>query len=264
MTRQDEDREGAKPYRTYKARRPRRTQVDDELAGARPARARPQPSPDGRGDSAGASDYPRQSDKAYRTYGPAPDGGRKSEKAKKNAGAAPRRRRRFRWWYIPVAVFALLVIAGVVVHGPGLARVPEVRPGRRTRPTSASTRRLAPSSPRTTAGSGATAPRSLLFGLDAAGLPGALGHDHAHALRPQDAHDQPALDPPRHAASTSTATGQTKINEAMWCGGPSLALKTVKELHRHHRQPRHGRRASRASRGSSTRSAASTSTCRRR
>ena len=114
MTRQDEDREGAKPYKTYKARRPRRSQVDDELAGARPARQRPPA--DGRGPSDGAPAYPPQSDKAYHTYGPAPEDGRKAGKksAKKGAGPAPRRRRRFRWWYIPVGVFALLVIAGVV------------------------------------------------------------------------------------------------------------------------------------------------------
>jgi hypothetical protein len=41
MTRQDDDRAGAKPYKTYKAGRGRRSQLDDELAGARPARTRP-------------------------------------------------------------------------------------------------------------------------------------------------------------------------------------------------------------------------------
>ena len=109
MAAQDDDR-GAKPYKTYKASsRPRRSQLDDELAGARPPRRRP---PDN--DGAAGPTYPPRSDKAYQTYGPAPDSKAAKKRAKK-AGAAPGRRRRFRWWHIPVAAVALFLIAGVVL-----------------------------------------------------------------------------------------------------------------------------------------------------
>ena len=113
MARQDDDKDGAKPYRTYKAGRGRRSQLDDELAGARPARTR---SPGADGADAGPA-YPRQSDKAYHTYGPAPADGRAAGAGTTSGGARPglRRRRRFRWWYVPVGAFALLVIAGVVL-----------------------------------------------------------------------------------------------------------------------------------------------------
>jgi polyisoprenyl-teichoic acid--peptidoglycan teichoic acid transferase len=227
MTRQDEDREGAKPYKTYKARRPRRSQVDDELAGARPARPRP---PANEADpSSGADPYQPQSDKAYRTYGPAPtDGGKgASKKAKKGAGQAPRRRRRFRWWYVPVGVFAVLVIAGVVatvLAWPGYQKFDRAVDKANKRVDKKTRNQLA-------ADDGwiwRNGTTVLLFGLDDAGLP---AHSDTIMLMRFDpgTHAINQLSIPRDTLVNIDGYGQEKITQAMWYGGPSLALKTVKE-----------------------------------
>ena len=228
MTRQDEDREGAKPYKTYKARRPRRSQVDDELAGARPAR--PSPPASGRGPSESAPDYPRQSDKSYRTYGPAPENERKADKknAKKGAGQAPRRRRRFRWWYVPVGVFAVLVIAGVVftvLAWPGYQKFDRAVDKANKRVDKKTLAQLA-------ADNGwiwRNGTTVLLFGLDAAGLP---AHSDTIMLMRFDAktHMTNQLSIPRDTLVNIEGYGQQKITQAMWFGGPSLALKTVKDF----------------------------------
>jgi LCP family protein required for cell wall assembly len=228
MTRQDEDREGAKPYKTYKARRPRRSQVDDELAGARPARERPPA--DGRGASGSAPDYPRQSDKAYRTYGPAPENGRKAgkQKAKKGAGQAPRRRRRFRWWFIPVGVFAVLAIAGVVftvLAWPGYQKFDRAVDKANKRVDKKTLAQLS-------ADSGwiwRNGTTVALFGLDAAELP---AHSDTIMLMRFDAktHTINQLSIPRDTLVNVDGYGQQKITQAMWYGGPSLALKTVKDF----------------------------------
>ena len=227
MTTQDEDREGAKPYKTYKARRPRRTQVDDELAGARPARERPRAN--GRDDSGSAPDYPRQSDRAYRTYGPAPENGRKAgKKANKGAGQAPRRRRRFRWWFIPVGVFAVLAIAGVVftvLAWPGYQKFDRAvdkankRVDKKTRAQLSADNGWIWRNGTTVA----------LFGLDAAGLP---AHSDTIMLMRFDAktHAINQLSIPRDTLVNVDGYGQQKITQAMWYGGPSLALKTVKDF----------------------------------
>jgi LCP family protein required for cell wall assembly len=227
MTRQDEDREGAKPYKTYKARRPRRSQVDDELAGARPARESPPAS--GRGASGSAPTYPRQSDKAYRTYGPAPENGSRTgkKKAKKGAGQAPRRRRRFRWWFIPVGAFALLVIAGVVftvLAWPGYQRFDRAVDKANKRVDKKTRAQLS-------ADSGwiwRNGTTVALFGLDAAGLP---AHSDTIMLMRFDAkgHTINQLSIPRDTLVNVDGYGQQKITQGMWYGGPSLALKTVKD-----------------------------------
>ena len=227
MTRQDEDREGAKPYKTYKARRPRRSQVDDELAGARPARERPpanEPIP-----SDGASDYPRQSDKAYRTYGPAPENGRKGAKsAKKGAGQAPRRRRRFRWWYIPVGVFAVLVIAGVVftvLAWPGYQKFDRAVDKANKRVDKKTRAQLA-------ADDGwiwRNGTTVLLFGLDDAGLPAHSDTIMLMRFNPKT-HTINQLSIPRDTLVNVDGYGPSKLTQAMWYGGPSLALKTVREF----------------------------------
>ena len=227
MTRQDEDREGAKPYKTYKARRPRRTQVDDELAGARPARERP--TANGRDGSGSAPDYPHQSDKAYRTYGPAPENGRKAgKKAKKGAGQAPRRRRRFRWWFIPVGVFAVLAILGVVftvLAWPGYQKFDRAVDKANKRVDKKTRAQLS-------ADSGwiwRNGTTVALFGLDAAGLP---AHSDTIMLMRFDAktHTINQLSIPRDTLVNVDGYGQQKITQAMWYGGPSLALKTVRDF----------------------------------
>jgi LCP family protein required for cell wall assembly len=225
MTRQDDDRAGAKPYRTYKPGRGRRSQLDDELAGARPARTRPPA--DAWGDD--PSSYPQQSDKAYRTYGPAPENGRKAGATKtgKNAGSGPRRRRRFRWWHIPVGVFAVLVIAGVVLTvlaWPGYQKFDRAVDKANKR-VDAKTRAQLSADDGWIWRNGTTV---LIFGLDEAGLP---AHSDTVMLMHFDpgTHQINQLSIPRDTYVDIDGYGQQKITQAMWYGGPSLALKTVKE-----------------------------------
>jgi polyisoprenyl-teichoic acid--peptidoglycan teichoic acid transferase len=222
MARQDEDREGAKPYKTYKAGRGRRSQLDDELAGARPARTRP-PTEDG-------PVYPRQPDKAYHTYGPAPADAPTagSKKASRGAAPGPRRRRRFRWWYVPVGVFALLVIAGVVVTvlaWPGYQRFDRAVDKANKRVDKKTRAQLA-------ADSGwiwRNGTTIVLFGLDAAGLP---AHSDTIMLMRFDpkTHTINQLSIPRDTLVNVDGYGPSKITQAMWYGGPSLALKTVRDF----------------------------------
>ncbi|HEX5643607.1 MAG TPA: LCP family protein [Thermoleophilia bacterium] len=222
MARQDEDREGAKPYKTYKAGRGRRSQLDDELAGARPARTRPD------GDADRGPAYPRQSDKAYHTYGPAPADGRAAGTNKsRGAGAGPRRRRRFRWWYVPVGVFALLVIAGVaatVLAWPGYQKFDRAVDKANKR-VDGQTRAQLAADDGWLWRNGTTV---ALFGLDEAGLP---AHSDTILLMHFDAksHTINQLSIPRDTLVNVEGYGPQKITQAMWYGGPSLALKTLKE-----------------------------------
>jgi LCP family protein required for cell wall assembly len=225
MARQDEDREGAKPYRTYKAGRGRRSQLDDELAGARPARTRPP----AEGGADGGSAYPRQSDKAYHTYGPPPADARAAgtKKANKGAGSGPRRRRRFRWWYVPVGAFALLAIAGVVatvLAWPGYQKFDRAV-DKANRRVDAKTRAQLSADDGWIWRSGTTV---ALFGLDEAGLP---AHSDTIMLMHFDAktHTINQLSIPRDTLVNVEGYGQQKITQAMWYGGPSLALKAVKD-----------------------------------
>ena len=98
----NDDREGRKPYRTYKAGRARRSSIDDELAGARPARQR----------------APREGErslKGYQRYDSAPAGAGRGAGTAGKGGKPPRRRRRFRWWFVPVGLLLTLIVAAVVV-----------------------------------------------------------------------------------------------------------------------------------------------------
>jgi LCP family protein required for cell wall assembly len=229
MTRLDDDREGAKPYKTYKARRSRRSQVDDERAGARPARERP--STDGRrGFDAGSPDYPEHSDKAYRTYGPAPESGRKNapKGKKKNAGSGPRRRRRFRWWYVPVGVFSLLVIAGVVLSvlaWPGYQKFDRAVDKANKRVDKKTRAQL-------TADDGwiwRNGTTVLLLGLDQPALPARSDTIMLMHFDPKT-HSINQLSIPRDTLVAVPGYGNTKINEAMFWGGPSLAVKVIKDF----------------------------------
>ena len=222
MTRQDDDREGPKPYKTYKARRPRRSQVDEELAGARPVRERS-------AADAGAPADTRQDDRAYRTYGAAPDDERKGggRRKKKAADPGPRRRRRFRWWYVPVGVFAVLAIAGValtVLAWPGYQKFDRAVDKANKRVDKQTRAQLA-------ADDGwiwRNGTTVLLFGLDEAGLP---AHSDTIMLMHFDpkTHAINQLSIPRDTLVNVDGYGQSKITQAMWYGGPSLALKTVKD-----------------------------------
>ncbi len=212
MTRQDDDREGAKPYRTYKARRPRRSQVDDELAGARPARDRP------------------RRDRDYHTYGPAAtDGGRESaERPKRSAG--PRRRRRIRWWYVPVGLFAMLVIAGVVLTvlaWPGYQKFDRAvdksnrRIGEKTRA------QLAPDDGWIWR-NGTTV---LLLGVDMKATETVARSDTILLMRfDPKTHTINQLAIPRDTRVDVPGHGSTKINEAMFYGGSALAVETIRQF----------------------------------
>ncbi len=234
MAAQNDDR-GAKPYKTYKASsRPRRSQLDDELAGARPPRRRPADK-----DGAAGPTYPPRSDKAYQTYGPAPDS-KAARKRSKKAGAAPGRRRRFRWWHIPVAVFALLIIAGVDRHRPRLARVPEVRPGRRQGQQARRQEDPRPAQPgrRLDLAQGHHAPPVRPGRRRAAG---ALGHRHAHALQPRHAHGQHALHPARHPRQHRRLRA-AEAHPGDVVRRPLAGGQDRQGVHRYPRQPRHGGR----------------------
>jgi len=228
MTRQDDDREGAKPYKTYKARRPRRSQVDEELAGARPARQRPPADEGVAGD--GAPDDARRSDKAYHTYSAAPQSGGKSgaKNAAKGAGLAPRRRRRLRWWYIPVGVFAALVIAGVVLTvlaWPGYQKFDRAVDKANKR-IDKKTRALLAADDGWVWRNGTTV---LLLGLDDAGLPAHSDTIMLMRFDPKN-HTINQLSIPRDTLVDVDGYGPSKLTQAMWYGGPSLALKTVKDF----------------------------------
>ena len=107
----------------------------------------------------------------------------------------------------------------------GGSRLPRVRRGRRRsnqridRDTRAA---LTPD-----AGSILTHPTTILvLGVDRAATTGPHRHHHAHALQPQDAHRQPALDPARHAGRDRRQR-RDKINAAYFWGGAALGVKTV-------------------------------------
>jgi LCP family protein required for cell wall assembly len=229
MARQDEDRAGAKPYKTYKAGRGRRRALDDELAGARPARPRQSSSTrDHAGRPRPDASYPSRSDKAYRTYGPAPESGRKSSDRKNGAGSGPRRRRRFRWWYVPVLLVSVLVIAGViatVLAWPGYQKFDRAVDKANKRVDKKTRAQLSPDDGWIWR-SGTTI---ALFGLDEAGLP---AHSDTIMLMRFDpgSHRINQLSIPRDMLVNVDGYGQQKLTQAMWYGGPSLALKTVKEF----------------------------------
>jgi len=218
MATQNDDRQGAKPYKTYKATgRAKRTSLDDELAGARPPSRRP------RADAPPV--YPERSDKAYRTYGPAPGSKAAKKQAKKAAKQA--RRRRFRWWYVPVTLFALFIIAGVVftvLAWPGYQKFDRAVDKANKRVDKKTSAQLS-------ADDGwiwRNGTTIVLFGLDSAGLP---AHSDTIMLMHFDAkkHKINQLSIPRDTLVDVPGYGQAKLTEAMWYGGPSLALKTVKQ-----------------------------------
>jgi LCP family protein required for cell wall assembly len=218
-TTQHDDREGAKPYRTYKAGgRPRRSVVDDELAGARPARTPPSADRERPVSS-------QPGDKAYRTYGPAPVGKQARKRADK--AAAGSRRRRFRWWYVPVTLIALVVIAGVVatvLAWPGYQRFARAVDKANTRVDDKTRAQLTPDHGWIWRNGTTVA----LFGLDAGGLP---AHSDTIMLMHFDAkkHRIDELSIPRDTLVDIPGYGKGKITEAMWYGGPSLALRTLKQ-----------------------------------
>jgi LCP family protein required for cell wall assembly len=220
----DDDNGGRKPYKRYKAGRARRSSVDDELAGARPARE-PRPRDAGRGGDAPPA-YAARSNEEYRRYGPAPAAG-KSGKAKTAPGATAPRRRRFRWWFVPVGLLITLVIAGVVVTvlaWPGYKKF--------DRAVSQSNRRLDKKTrAQLTPDSGwiwRNGTTLLLFGVDAkAGEPGRSDTIMLMRFNPKT-HSINQLSIPRDTRVQLPSGNYDKINTAMFWGGPAMAVEVVK------------------------------------
>ncbi len=215
-----DDKEGRKPYKTYKAGRGKRSTLDDELAGARPAHGV-------REGDLPAGDQPGQ---AYRHYG-AGAGGARGENAVGAAagGPGPGRRRRFRWWYVPVGVLLVLVIAGVIVTvlaWPGYKKFDKAVAAANARLDAKTRAQLTPDS-----GSiwrdGTTL---LLLGVDSKhGEP--ARSDTIMLMRfNAKTHTINQLSIPRDTRVMVAGQGYTKINEAMFWGWPSaaLAVATIK------------------------------------
>ena len=162
MTRQDDDRAGAKPYKTYKAGRGRRSQLDDELAGARPARTRPPP-------TAAATAPPRTPAVGQGVPHVRPGAGERRKsgagKAGKGAGPAPAAGAASAGGTSP-SRFSSSSSPGWSPPswpGPGYQTFDRAVNKANNRVGTATRAQLAP----TTAGSGARPPRVLIFGLDA-------------------------------------------------------------------------------------------------
>lgn len=210
MRHQDRDNQASRPYRTYKAGRGRRSSLDEELSGTRPprqksaTRSRPEPA----GASAG-----------YQRYGSTPGTSR-------SRGTA--RRRRFRWWHVPVGLFALLTVATVVLvvlAWPGYAkfdRAVERSNARIDRKTHA---QLSPDDGWLLR-SGTTI---LLLGVDSkAGEPARSDTIMLMRFDPRS-RTISQLSIPRDTRVDIPGRGPDKINAAMYWGGPALAVKTVRQ-----------------------------------
>ena len=221
----DDDNSGRKPYRRYKAGRARRSSVDDELAGARPPRE-PRPRDDDRGSQAPPV-YAERSNGEYRRYGPAPAKGKKA--ADGGAGTAPKRRRRFRWWFVPVGLLVALIIAGVVVTvlaWPGYKKFDRAVDKSNKRIDKKTRAELAPDDGWIWR-NGTTL---LLFGVDSkAGEPARSDTIMLMRFNPKT-HTINQLSIPRDTRVQLPSGAYDKINTAMFWGGPSLAVQTVKKF----------------------------------
>ena len=226
--RNDDDNGGRKPYKRYKAGRARRSSVDDELAGARPPRE-PRPRDDGRGSDARPVSAARSADE-YRRYGPAPAKGKKSKKAAAGgAGTAPKRRRRFRWWFIPVGLLIAFIIAGVVVTvlaWPGYQKF--------DRAVDTSNKRIDKKTrAQLTANDGwiwRNGTTLLLFGVDSKAGEAARSDTIMLMRFNPRTHTINQLSIPRDTRVQLPNGSYDKINEAMFWGGPSMAVQAVKQF----------------------------------
>ena len=216
--RNDDDNGGRKPYKRYKAGRARRSSVDDELAGARPPRE-PRPRDDGGGAGARPVSADR-SDGEYRRYGPAPAGG---------AGTAPKRRRGFRWWFVPVGLLVALIIAGVVVTvlaWPGYQKFDRAVDNSNKRLDKKTRAELTPDDGWIWR-NGTTL---LLLGVDSkAGEPARSDTILLMRFNPRT-HTINQLSIPRDTRVQMPNGSYDKINTAMFWGGPSLAVQAVKRF----------------------------------
>ena len=217
--RNDDDIDGRKPYKRYKAGRARRSSVDDELAGARPPRA-PRQLDDGKGAEARPLSAER-SDGEYRRYGSA---------AAEGAGTAPKRRRRFRWWLVPVGLLVAFVIAGVVVTvlaWPGYKKFDRAVDKANKRVDKKTRAALTPDDGWLWR-NGTTL---LLLGVDETGEPARSDTILLMRFNPKT-HTINQLSIPRDTRVEIPGYGANKINTAMFLGWPSaaLAVRTIEDF----------------------------------
>jgi len=220
--RNDDNNGGRKPYKRYKAGRARRSSVDDELAGARPPRE-PRPPREAQVSDAGPV-YAERADGEYRRYGPAPAKGA----AAGGAGTAPKRRR-FRWWYVPIGLLVAFIIAGVVVTvlaWPGYKRFDRAVDNANKRIDEKTRAELTPDDGWIWR-KGTTL---LLFGVDSkAGEPARSDTIMLMRFNPKT-HTINQLSIPRDTRAQLPNGTYDKINTAMFWGGPSAAVQAVKQF----------------------------------
>jgi len=220
--RNDDNNGGRKPYKRYKAGRARRSSVDDELAGARPPRE-PRPPREARVSDAGPV-YAERAHGEYRRYGPAPAKGA----AAGGAGTAPKRRR-FRWWYVPIGLLVAFIIAGVVVTvlaWPGYKRFDRAVDNANKRIDKKTRAELTPDDGWIWR-KGTTL---LLFGVDSkAGEPARSDTIMLMRFNPKT-HTINQLSIPRDTRAQLPNGTYDKINTAMFWGGPSAAVQAVKQF----------------------------------
>jgi polyisoprenyl-teichoic acid--peptidoglycan teichoic acid transferase len=224
--RSDDDNGGRKPYKRYKAGRAKRSSVDDELAGARPPRE-PRLRDAGRGSDAHpvSAELPEGQ---YRRYGSASANGTKA--ASRGAATTPTRRRRFRWWHVPVGLLCLLVIAGVVatvLAWPGYKKFDRAVDKANTRVDKKTRAKL-------TADDGwiwRNGTTLLLLGVDEADQPGRSDTIMLMHFNPKT-HTINQLSIPRDTRVEIPGYGSNKINTAMFFGWPSasLAVQTIEDF----------------------------------
>jgi len=205
----EHDRPQDKPYRVYRARAPRRARRDDDLLSDSPLR-------DPRRDANGRGPRPP------RGPSPTPGGARPAR------DLAPRRRRRLRWWHVPLVLFATVVVAGVValaVSWPGLTRFDRAVDKANRRLPREAYAQLAPDQGWIWR-NGTTV---LLLGTDSkAGEPARSDTIMLMRFNPRTHHVN-QLSIPRDTRVEIPGRGPDKINEAMFWGGPALALRTVQD-----------------------------------
>ena len=246
-----DDDSDSKPYdKVYRGGGGRRRSVDDELAGLRPPRGgepRPaaQPPRAARGHKAGvrratrpdrAPSAPRAAARTVPALRGRRRGGRRAAGAARTArarrgaparGAARRaRRRRFRWWHVPLALLTLLVVAGVVVT---VIAYPKYK--RFDRAVDRSNRRLGPEARAALTPDDGMLLRNpttvLLLGTDSVnGEPARSDTIMLMRFDPRS-HTVNQLSVPRDTRVEVPGHGAMKINEAMFWGGPALAVETV-------------------------------------
>ena len=164
----------------------------------------------------------------YRRYGPAPAKRQEGHGRPSGAGTAPKRRR-FRWWFVPVGLLAVLIIAGVVVTvlaWPGYKKFDRAVDKANKRIDKKTRAEL-------TADDGwiwRNGTTLLLLGVDSkAGEPARSDTIMLMRFNPRT-HTINQLSIPRDTRVQLPNGTYDKINTAMFWGGPSMAVQTVKQF----------------------------------